>query len=793
MAGRKPHIFIFTGLLAAFLVHAAFVFVPLSLRAQVIGFSGDLRAGEFIVSGVERGSPAENAGIAAGDRITRLAGRGVGDWHARYSTDLGDYLAERRALAASPMTVALQRDGMQTTREIRPRLLSGTELVTRSTVRVVLILLLAGLAVFIVYSGAHQPGAFVTSLSFCFTLFWLAANGPNSWLTFLGPLVPDSGGARFLVYELVHVLSLELVVCTLLHASLLFPERHTLLARHPHLPLVIYAVPLVLGLFLVAITDGSLLNRLGAVRWWRIPLNTIYLLLATFAMLHSYRNPKSPGQRERARWVVLAFLAVVITQIGLWNLPSLLLGHPLVPSYDWLLVPIMLIPVSMTVAISNHRLFGIRGILRRRIELLDRQLDRERSAVLRRDRHLEDLAVEIRELKRELQQYAALERPSARGSVTRLEARYPELAAIRRERLLGASPRWETVFEDTVVAAQGTAPVLVVGESGTGKTDLAWAIFRLGQRPDRPYREISCAQFEHADPAFALGRLFGIGRGHGLANAPRDGQPGLLEESDGGTVFLDDVDRLPPNVQDLLLFPLEGKAFEPGVGSGPARSVDIKFIFATNGDPEALVRAGRFRGDVLARIMNRVHIPPLRERREDIPLLVEHFVALQAAELGHETPVVSPRAMQLLTRQDYRKGNARELQAEIHRAIGRVMLEDDHVLRAGYLSDTFRQVASDDPRADEAMNEAVPAPAGKPPAPSVAQHAGTDTRLLAVLRKHEFRIQPSETELGLSHKSRTLSNQFRGLCIKALQAENWDVGRAARFLAGIDDPQLCAK
>jgi transcriptional regulator of aromatic amino acid metabolism len=120
---------------------------------------------------------------------------------------------------------------------------------------------------------------------------------------------------------------------------------------------------------------------------------------------------------------------------------------------------------------------------------------------------------------------------------------------------------------------------------------------------------VSCAQFEHADPAFALGRIFAIGTGHGLPNVPREGRKGLLEECNGGTLFLDDVDRLPLNAQDLLLYPLQGKPFEPGIGSGPSHRVSVKFVLATNRDPEKLVRTGTFRADVLSRIGTRIEIP----------------------------------------------------------------------------------------------------------------------------------------------------------------------------------------
>ncbi len=179
---------------------------------------------------------------------------------------------------------------------------------------------------------------------------------------------------------------------------------------------------------------------------------------------------------------------------------------------------------------------------------------------------------------------------------------YPELEDLRRTRLLGTSSVWTSVFGQIVIASRGNLPVLIVGESGTGKTDTALTIHRLSGRKERIYKELSCLQFEHADPAFALGKLFGIGAGHGLPNVPREGQKGLLEDCNGGTLFLDDLDCLPRNVQDLLLYPLEGKPFEPAIGRGPAKTISVRFILATNQDPDKMVTTGALRSDLLSRL-----------------------------------------------------------------------------------------------------------------------------------------------------------------------------------------------
>ena len=391
---------------------------------------------------------------------------------------------------------------------------------------------------------------------------------------------------------------------------------------------------------------------------------------------------------------------------------------------------------------------------------------------------------EIQRLKEALDQYDVIEELETTNSdqdMEKLEGQYPVLKDIRQNRLIGVSPTWKNVFEQVLMAAHGADPVLIVGESGTGKTDIAWAIHRLSSRKDQVYKQISCAQFEHADPAFALGRLFGIGRGHGLPNVSKEGQKGLLEECDGGTLLMDDFDRLPLNVQDLFLYPLEDKPFDPGVGSGPSRSVSVKFIFATNRKPENLVQEGKFRNDVLARIVTRVDIPPLRDRKEDIPLLVDRFTRHLSKELGHKITLVSNKAMNLLKSYSYPAGNVRELKAELQKAVNKASLEGDDVLRAGYLSQKLRP------------NHTEVETAAKAGSVSPTRSDLHESRELEVLRRHGFQITSAEAELGYSHKAKTLSNHLRGICIQALVESEWDTDTAARTLAGENNPKEILK
>ena len=786
---------IILGLLAMTITYVILFALPDIAQTGIIGFRGELQAEQFRVSRVWRGSPADQAGIRAGDIITAADGRSTADWYQMFRSDRAAYLKQRHRLGDREVSYTISRDQRPESLTLRTRQLSAGEIGAHYGVKIGLVIFLAGLAILISLSHTRKQDAFLISLCLCFAIPWLASLEPYSHL-FFSPLFRGLSLPLLHSIKLLETFSLTLVMSTLVHITLVFPEQRPVLSHHRWLLLPLYLLPPLILIFAMLLAEGDLLNRIAHIYLARVWLITGLLVLATLLILYSFRNCDSPVQRERTRWIVISMVVVAASHLLCWNLPILFFGTPLIANYDWLQVPLALIPLSMTVSITNHELFGIRGIIRGRIKLLETLLEREQHMVINRDQRIRELTQEIGQLQSELKEYTLTEQAASHGLdelpfLNRLETRYPALAEIRRERLISVSPRWEKVFEQVILAAQGPAPVMIIGEPGTGKTDLAWTIHRLGERKNTVYKAISCAQFEHADPAFALGRIFGIGPGHGLANVAKDGQRGLLEECDGGTLFLDDVDRLPLNAQDLLLYPLEGKAFEPGIGSGPSHTVSVKFIFATNRDTDVLVAEGKFRADVLSRIGSRIRIPPLRERPEDIPLLIEHFTRQISAELKHDIKVVSPRSTNLLCRYPYPQGNARELRLEIQKAIGKAMLENDNVLRAGYLSERLGQQPA--AAEHEAGETARGVPATGHAKPGDATHSTAVSAELAVLRKYRFQIKPAEQELGLSHKSRTLSNHLRGICIRSLSENHWDLQRAARSLAGSQDVAVTAK
>ena len=780
--------------IVAFLVCIAVYFfffsLPILLDLHIIGFEGKIRDGAFQITRVHQGSPAATAGIGVGDVLLEQDGIPVEEWSGIFSHDLGSYLLKRSSWQISSIDHSILRNNSQSHIMIQPRTLSPGELLWLYFIRFTLSAILAALALFIVFSNKGSRDAYLCSLSFSFIVLWLLC-GEKYWRGFMYPYFPSITTFKYLVIEPVFMFSNCLMLSALLHFSLIFPEEREFYKKNRWLLAPVYLTAPVIISLSIYFSSGSISERYTAAYNPRLAVFSAYLALSLILLLGSYFTCRSPLQKERSRLVVISAAIAIGSYLFLWNIPKLIFGRTFFSNFDWLLFPLLLVPVAMTVAIDRHYLFGIRGIAKRRIRILEEFLQKERESGASSKQKIEELSGEIRQLQTELDRYVRIELPTGETERTdeelfgKLVQKHPGIRTVREERLISRSPLWKKVFEETIIASQGDAPVLIEGESGTGKSDVAWAICFLSEKKDRVYKEISCAQFEHSDPAFALGKIFGIGRGHGLPNVAKEGQRGLLEECDGGTLFLDDSDRLPLNVQDLLLYPLEGKTYEPGIGSGPAKKVSVKFIFATNRNLKQLAEEGRFRSDVLARIVNIVHVPPLRERAEDIPLLIEHFTAMAARELKHDISSISPKAMNLLLNYDYAAGNVRELKSEIYKAIGKAMLEGDHVLRAGYFSEQLS--ASGRARSFTDEDARIPGPAGSMPT------GFNESKEIEILRKHQFRIRPSEKELDYSHKSRTLSNHFRGICIKTLSENEWDVERAARRLAGGDDPRLIEK
>ena len=228
--------------------------------------------------------------------------------------------------------------------------------------------------------------------------------------------------------------------------------------------------------------------------------------------------------------------------------------------------------------------------------------------------------------------------------------------------IVGKSAAMQEVFKKIGLVSASHATVLVTGESGTGKELVARAIYQNGGRREKPFLAINCA----AIPEDLLeSELFGHEKGSFTSAIAQ--RIGKFEQCDGGTLFLDEVGDLPTTVQTKLLRVLQEGEFQR-VGGNQTIRVDVRLIAATNKDLALLIEAKQFREDLYYRLnVLRIHMPPLRERKEDIPLLVKYFLNRFAAKARGRARQISEAALHLLT--DYSwPGNVRELENIVQRA-----------------------------------------------------------------------------------------------------------------------------
>ncbi len=230
------------------------------------------------------------------------------------------------------------------------------------------------------------------------------------------------------------------------------------------------------------------------------------------------------------------------------------------------------------------------------------------------------------------------------------------------QRLLGDSPAIARVRETIAKLARSQAPVFISGESGTGKELAARLIHARGPRADQPFVAVNSGAIP---PELVESELFGHVKGS-FTGATSD-KPGLFQAAHGGTLFLDEVADLPLAMQVKLLRAIQERRVRP-VGGAREEAVDIRLISATHKDLGALVARGEFRQDLYYRLhVIELTMPPLREHREDIPLLAEHMLQRIAANLGQPCPDIQPEALRLLQRHHY-PGNVRELENILERA-----------------------------------------------------------------------------------------------------------------------------
>jgi formate hydrogenlyase transcriptional activator len=249
------------------------------------------------------------------------------------------------------------------------------------------------------------------------------------------------------------------------------------------------------------------------------------------------------------------------------------------------------------------------------------------------------------------------------GALERLGTVDPVSYERRFEQVIGNSPALEAVLEQVERVAPADSTVLIQGETGTGKELIAHAIHSLSSRCGRPFVRLNCA----AIPLDLLeSELFGHEKG---AFTGAIGQKiGRFELADKGTLFLDEVGDIPPALQPKLLRVLQEQEFER-LGSTRTHQVDVRLVGATNRDLMEMVNRGEFRNDLYYRLnVFPIMLPPLRERREDIPVLVNHFVEIFARQMGRPIEEIPTETMSALSSYQW-PGNIRELQNLIERAV----------------------------------------------------------------------------------------------------------------------------
>jgi DNA-binding NtrC family response regulator len=285
---------------------------------------------------------------------------------------------------------------------------------------------------------------------------------------------------------------------------------------------------------------------------------------------------------------------------------------------------------------------------------------------------------------------------------TRLERERAVLIsdALSRFRMVGASEAMKEIGTLIDRTASSDARVLITGESGTGKELIARAIHYNSARKDRPFVPVDCAVLsENLLESELFGHIKGSFTGAIVT------KPGLFEVADGGSLFLDEIGNISLAMQSKLLRVIQEREFTP-VGGTKLKKIDIRLIAATNQDLPEKIREGTFREDLFYRLnIVPIHLPPLRERTEDIPFLALHFLKKNCQEMGKNLKALSPAALELLMRYSW-PGNVRELENIIERA---VIMTDEEVLLPQHfpfpLQESAEGISFNLPRTSEELKE----------------------------------------------------------------------------------------
>jgi two-component system, NtrC family, response regulator HydG len=255
------------------------------------------------------------------------------------------------------------------------------------------------------------------------------------------------------------------------------------------------------------------------------------------------------------------------------------------------------------------------------------------------------------------------ESASASAAVVAGVAQPPAADGGDRHEIVGASSAFNSACHQLARVARSQATVLFTGESGVGKEAFARRLHRISARADKPFLAVNCAAIPET---LIESELFGVERG--AFTGASSSRPGRFERADGGTLFLDEIGTLSLVSQGKLLRALQEAEVER-VGGTRTLQVDVRVVAATNVDLQSEVRAGRFREDLFYRLnVFPIHLPPLRERRDDVPLLMNHFLRRESLRHGRQLTGFTPRAVRAMLHYAF-PGNIRELQNLIERGV----------------------------------------------------------------------------------------------------------------------------
>jgi DNA-binding NtrC family response regulator len=332
------------------------------------------------------------------------------------------------------------------------------------------------------------------------------------------------------------------------------------------------------------------------------------------------------------------------------------------------------------------------------------------------------------------------------------------------ENIIGSSQPMQNVYRLVARCAPTNSTVMLRGESGTGKELIARAIHFNSLRKDKPFITVDCASLsENLLDSELFGHVKGSFTG-AVAN-----KKGLLEEANGGTLFLDEIGNISMSTQAKLLRFIQEKEFK-AVGDTRTRTVNIRLITATNKDLEGMVAEGTFRDDLYYRInIFPIEIPPIRDRRDDIPALAFHFLNQFSKEMEREAKEFSAGAMNLLMNHDW-PGNVRELENVVHRA---VILTSDEMIRQGHLVDILDMQPLSDldvPRTSEELKSIK----------KIARQKSVESIeklfILGALKRNRWSVTASAEETGMQRSNFQALMKKYDIRIRGLAPDEGETG-----------------